>query len=203
MDIANTPRSRNPRGHGERLRDEILEAATALLEGLQDDEALSLRAVARQIGVAAPSVYLHFPNRDALVLAVMERCHAELVAAVDEAALTAPNPAAELRTRARLHVEWGLRHPGLYKVLHESLLNQRADTPAKRELTARTVISIQSCIDSGLAPPGDAASIAFDLRTAIHGMTCQRINQPDSPWPPYQQQIDRFLAALVGLPPPL
>ena len=48
-------RQRNPRGQGERLRDDIIEAASALLA---DPAAppLTLRAVAREVGVAATSV---------------------------------------------------------------------------------------------------------------------------------------------------
>src|SRR5215472_14891710 len=46
-------RQRNPRGQGERLREDIIEAATRLLE---DPAAppLSLRAVAREVGVEVP-----------------------------------------------------------------------------------------------------------------------------------------------------
>jgi hypothetical protein len=33
-------------------------------------------------------------------------------------------------------------------------------------------------------------------------MLTQRINEPDLPWPPAEEQIDRFLAKLVGLTPP-
>lgn len=192
-------RRRNPRGQGERLREEIMSAAARLLEALADDQALSLRAVAREIGVAAPSVYIHFADRDDLVFAVMERCHTGLVADLDAAAARASGPVGRLRARALFHLEWALAHPGLYKVLHESTLNQRVDMPFKRELTERTTTAIQDCIDAGLAPPADAAVLALDLRTAIHGMASLRINQPDFPWPPAATQLDRFLAHLVGI----
>ena len=41
--------------------------------------------------------------------------------------------------------------------------------------------------------------MTLDLRTAVIGMLAQRINEPDLPWPPLPDQIDRFLAKLVGL----
>jgi AcrR family transcriptional regulator len=196
-----SPRSRNPRGKGERLREEIISAATRLLEELADDHALSLRSVARAIGVAAPSVYIHFADRDALVLAVVERCHADLVAAVERAANTAADPAAQLRQRALFHLHWARQHPGLYKVLHESTLNQRADMSFKRDLADRTATAIQRCIDAGVAPPGNAGIMALDLRTAIHGMASLRINQPDFPRSDLEEQVERFLTRLVGIPP--
>src|SRR5437763_16789024 len=97
-----TPAARrrpNARGRGELLRGEIVTAAVGMLDELAEDEALSLRAVARAVSIAATSVYLHFPDRDALVLAAMQRCHEELVGTGDAAAAAAPDPAAALRAR--------------------------------------------------------------------------------------------------------
>src|SRR2546423_14189678 len=98
-----TRRRRNARGQGELLRDEIVTAAVRMLDEVADDEALSLRAVARAVSIAATSVYLHFPDRDTLVLAAMQRCHEELVSTGDAAAEAAPDPAAAPRARIPAH----------------------------------------------------------------------------------------------------
>ena len=50
------PRLRNARGEGDRLRDEILDAAIKVLAGLGPEDAFSLRSVAKQAKIAAPSV---------------------------------------------------------------------------------------------------------------------------------------------------
>ncbi|MEY9872423.1 AcrR family transcriptional regulator [Streptacidiphilus sp. MAP12-33] len=194
-------RGRNPRGQGERLREEIVTAALVLLEELGDDRTLSLRAVAREIGVAATSVYLHFPDRDALLLAALRRCHADLTLAArvaEEAA--APDPVASLRARALVLGTWAHDHPGLYKVLHESTLNQRADTSFRNDIALATTAAVQRCMDAGLAPAADAATVSLDLRAAVHGAVSLRVNQPAHPWPPLEDQVDRFLAGLVGVP---
>ena len=57
-------------------------------------------------------------------------------------------------------------------------------------------------MDAGVASPGDAATVALDLRTAVIGMLSLRINEPDLPWPPFPEQADRFLAKVVGLARP-
>lgn len=173
-----------------------------MLDELADDEALSLRAVARTVSIAATSVYLHFPDRDALVLAAMQRCHEELVRTADEAEVTSQDPAAQLRARILAQYGWAQAHPGLHKVLHESKVNRGPGMPFKEVLVARTTAAIQRCMDAGLAPPADAGTVTFDLRTAIGGMMSQRINEPDLPWPPAIEQVDRFLTKLVGLAPP-
>ena len=53
----------------------------------------------------------------------------------------------------------------------------------------------------GPAAPEDAATVALDLRTAVIGMLSLRINEPDLPWPPFHEQVNRFLYRLVGLAP--
>jgi len=202
MDPTSPPRRKpNARGRGDQLRAEIVEAAARILDDVADDEALSLRAVARAVSIAATSVYLHFPDRDALVLAVLQRCHEQLVAGGDAAAAAAPDPAAALRARILSQAGWAEEHPGLYKVLHESGVHRRLGTPFKNELVERTRTAVQACMDAGLAPVGDAATVTIDLRTAVNGALAQRINEPDLPWSPVVEQIERFLVKLVGLAP--
>ena len=195
------PRGRNPRGQGERLRAEIVDAALRLLDELADDQALSLRAVAREVGIAATSVYIHFADRDALVLAALEHCHAGLLRAVDDAESGAADPVAALRARTALLGAWSREHPGLYKVLHESTLNRRTDMSFKEEMAKRTTAAIRRCMDAGLATHGDAETVSLDLRTAVHGAVSLRVNQPDLTWPPLEEQVDRFLVKLVGISP--
>jgi hypothetical protein len=54
-------------------------------------------------------------------------------------------------------------------------------------------------MDAGLAPGGDAATVSPDLRTAVHGAVSLRVNQPDLPSPPLEEQVERFLTKLVGV----
>jgi AcrR family transcriptional regulator len=196
----NGGRKQNTRGHGDLLREEILTAGVRMLDELGDDQALSLRAVARAVSIAATSVYLYFPDRDALVLAATQRCHEELVAVGDVAeAAHDHHPAAQLRARILAQAEWAQTHPGLYKVLHESAVHRRLGMPFKEVMVERTRTAVQRCMDAGAAPRDDALTVTIDLRTAVNGMLAQRINEPDLPWPPLADQLDRFLTKLVGL----
>jgi AcrR family transcriptional regulator len=183
------PRRPNARGQGELLREEIISAAVQMLGDLADDEALSLRAVARTVSISPTSVYLYFPDRDALVAAAMQRCHAEMLRAADEAEAAHQDPALGLRARILAQAAWVQEHPGIYKVMHES----KVGMPFKEAAFTRTTAAVQRCMDAGVAPPGDAATVA---------MLSLRINEPDLPWPPFPEQADRFLAKLVGLAPP-
>ena len=195
----NATRGRNPRGQGERLRAETVEATLRLLDEMGDDQALSMRAVARAVGVAATSVYIHFADRDTLVVAAMESSHRDLMAALDEAEAAEVDPVAKLRARLTYLGTWVREHPGLYKVLHESALNQRNAMAFKQELGERTTEAVRRCMSAGLAPEGDAAAVALDLRAAVHGAVSLRVNEPHLLWPPLAEQVDRFVVKLLGL----
>ena len=136
-----TRRRRSARGEGDRLREEILVATAALLARMGSDEALSLRAVAREVGVSAPSVYLHFPDKEALLLAVAAELFSEVERALDAAAAQAgDDPVATVVARARAYVEWGLEHPGQYKVLYEGALWRRLDHPQQQQVLGQAAL---------------------------------------------------------------
>jgi AcrR family transcriptional regulator len=64
------------RGEGSELRADII-AAAALIEETGSEQSVTLREVARRIGIAAPSIYEHFPSREAIVYAVVDDCFSQ------------------------------------------------------------------------------------------------------------------------------
>lgn len=110
-------RARNPQGQGGRLRAELIAAADRLIAQTGDVEGLSLRAVAREVGAATPSIYLHFPDKAALVRAVLEMRFAELGEAVRSAVEATPEPAQKLRAGCLAYCRFAIEHPNAYRVL--------------------------------------------------------------------------------------
>jgi hypothetical protein len=86
--------------------------------------------------------------------------------------------------------------------MHES----KVGMPFKEAAFTRTTAAVQRCMDAGVAPPGDAATVALDLRTAVIGMLSLRINEPDLPWPPFPEQAallgSRYLTVTYRIPKP-
>src|SRR6185295_14050813 len=70
MSLQPLKRRRAPRGSGDQLRDEILDATTGLLLETGHAKAVSIRSVAQRVGVTPPSIYLHFADKEALLDAV-------------------------------------------------------------------------------------------------------------------------------------
>lgn len=84
--------ARKPRADAVRNREKILEVASDAFE--QDGVNISMDAIARQAGVGAGTLYRNFPNRSALIAAVLEA-----------RGVHAPEPAADSLARGESALE--------------------------------------------------------------------------------------------------
>ncbi len=82
---------------------------------------MTLRSVAREVGIAAPSIYTHFADRDAIRWAVVERVFAELARRIEQGRDSGgDDPVDQLVGGAEAYVDFGLEHPARYRVLFAS-----------------------------------------------------------------------------------
>jgi AcrR family transcriptional regulator len=193
-------RQRNPRGQGARLRDEIIEAASRLLANPAAPP-LTLRAVAREAGVAATSVYLHFADIESLTLAVAERRFGELVRLQDESREESSDLCQQVRAGCLAYCEFGLAHPGHYQVMFANPLPMPADMPPEAfpgiVAFRRLIDAVARCI--GTEPADEQAFFtALLIWQQLHGIVSLRISRPRFPWPPLAETVteavDRLLA---------
>lgn len=87
-----------------------------------DGADLSLRAVARDVGMVSSAVYRYFPSRDDLLTALVVDAYDELADAADEAERTAPrrDPHVRWMALARGIRAWSLAHPHEFALLYGS-----------------------------------------------------------------------------------
>jgi AcrR family transcriptional regulator len=195
-------RSRNRRGEGARLRVELIEAAARLLESSGNAHALTLAAVAREAGIAAPSIYRHFADRNQLVEAVVADRFQRLDDALLDAMTGVSGPAAALRACCDAYCRFGLDHPGHYQVLFSAKLAldpaRPGDRPGER-VFGRLAAAVQACIDAGAARQGDASVMAVNVWVALHGIVSLRISRPNHAWPPVGTLMNAALSGQAGL----
>lgn len=112
-------RPRNPRGQGPRLREEIRRAGVELLEETGSPDAVTLRAVARRVGIAAPSIYAHFADRDAMHGAMCDAGFDELMARLRRALdpISADRPVERLQAGCRAYLGFAAERPELYRLM--------------------------------------------------------------------------------------
>lgn len=183
--ICVTERSRGKKAsayhHGD-LRQALIDAALAMIEE-RDVASVSLRAVARRVGVTYAAPYHHFEDKRALLAAVAEEGFRELGALMQRAV-------AETEGRSRRdqfhqlglsYVQFALSHPAHFRVMCGPDLKEKEAYP---ELHA----AAQACFDRlmettarALDDPSDATavmSLAVTAWSAVHGLAMLWIDGP-------------------------
>ena len=183
-------------------------AASDLLGELGDPNQLSMRAVAAAAGVTPPSIYLHFADKQELLVAVLRERWTELDGLLAEAAATAEDPFEALRRWCLAYLRFAEERPGHYRVLFSAAAPAGVGDDPETHPGAPTffalVGAVQRCLDAGAptAAARDSWFLALQLWLSGHGLVDLRIGQRfPFPWPPAEEVLDAILADL-GLTAP-
>ncbi|HEX6354929.1 TetR/AcrR family transcriptional regulator [Actinophytocola sp.] len=201
-------RRRNRRGEGAKLRDEIIAAAVELLDEEGDERAVTLRSVARRIGIAAPSIYPHFPDQPAIMLAVV-RLEFDRLAAVLRTAREGggQDPRQRLFAVCHAYLDLAQTHPERYRTmfgglwiapaLGESSLTEEDLVALGAEALQILTDTLGDCVAEGQSTSTDLASDAVALWLGLHGLAHQRAVTRAFPWP--ADIAERIIGALAHL----
>jgi AcrR family transcriptional regulator len=191
-------RRRAPRGSGEQLREEILDATTELLLETGHAKAVSIRSVAQRVGVTPPSIYLHFADKDTLLDAVCARYFEKLDEEMQRVAADQPSMIDVLRAQGLAYVRFALKTPELYRIamMGESREGSDVDMALNTSAFVHMRNSIESLIEECIYPPGDPIAKALELWTAAHGVAALLISRPYLPWGDVEEFADRVLRSV-------
>ena len=196
-------RRRNPRGQGDRLREEIIAVASELIAESGDADQLSLRAVANRIGIAAPSIYRHFADVEHLKMAVVERSFATFNEARDIASASITDPVEALQARCRTYCRFALEYRGPYRFMfsHQAPPANPAEASAGNATFQALAHSIERCQEAGRArATDDSFYLAAQVWADLHGLVLLRMNLPDFPWPAsVEEMAEEAVARLLIL----
>ncbi|SEP47624.1 TetR/AcrR family transcriptional regulator [Amycolatopsis saalfeldensis] len=178
------PRTRNRWGEGDRLRGEILDAASRLLSELGGEDGLTIRGVARAVGIAPASIYQHFTDRSALVEGLLEYEFARMRAAMAAAEASEDPADAVGRVRALVHAycQFAMDNPGHYRLMTANGATQ----PGPDARPRRPLLEVVDLLSAGFArcdaaghplrvPADRAGVIAF---VGAHGRVALFHNSP-------------------------
>jgi AcrR family transcriptional regulator len=194
-------RKRNTRGEGDRLRRELVSAARALLEETGNEDAVTLRAVARRAGVTAPSIYAHFGDAGAILLEVVQEAFGELAGALRAAGSGAATAAERLDALCAAYVQFAAGSPHRYRIMfgrHGSARTGAVAAPrplhelAGAEAIGMLIEALSDCAADGSSASADPRADAVALWTGLHGYASARNALPAFPWP------EGLLPAMVG-----
>ncbi|MFJ9624332.1 TetR/AcrR family transcriptional regulator [Streptomyces sp. NPDC101181] len=166
-------------GARERARAEVTAAIKAEARkqlAAQGAAQLSLRAVARELGMVSSALYRYFPSRDELLTALIVDAYdavGEAAERAERAAGTAP-PAERWTAVACAVREWGLAHPHEYGLIHGSPVPGYSAPAATVEPASRVpmvligIVRTASRADDLTPPP-----LAPGLRADAERMTAE------------------------------
>jgi AcrR family transcriptional regulator len=167
-----------PYHHGD-LRAALVEAGLTLLASREGGE-LSMREVARSVGVSANAVYGHFPDKAALMRALAAEGLRQLAAAQRIAADEAGGGAVGFEATGRAYVRFAVANPALFRLIfsnpaHLDLLSEPSDDVPD----AMAFLRANAAVIAG--PDGDASLIALRAWSLAHGLAMLML---DSQVPP-------------------
>jgi AcrR family transcriptional regulator len=111
--------------------------AVVALAAEQNPNDITTAAIAKRMGLTQGALFRHFPNKDAILQAVMEWVAERLLSRVDKAIQLKSSPLAALEAMFMTHVEFVVEHPGVPRMLFGEL--QRAEETGPKRM-AQTLI---------------------------------------------------------------
>ncbi len=164
---------------GESTHARLLGAARDLVLEAGPDH-ISLREVARRVGISAPAVYRHFENKDALIAAACAQGF-QVFASYLVRALSERTALGRLRASGRLYLHFGLENQQDYRFIFMS----RGVVDAKGGLaeandeatTFRFLVDrVSECMREKVLRKGDSDVVAATIWAHVHGLVSLRIS---------------------------
>lgn len=175
-------KARDSYHHGD-LRTALIGEGLKLLEK-RDLEALSLREVARNVGVSATAVYRHFPSKEDLLKALAEHGLSLLAEQQRWAAAKAKGSAAFAQT-GRAYVRFALANPNLFRLIFTHTPSRlRPDVESPVGSPARL---LRGYVARGLGPEATEEQVfvaALRAWSLVHGLSMLILDE----------QVDRKVA---------
>ena len=165
---------------GEQRRAGTVEAVIELASEQNPDE-ITTTAIAKRMGLSQGALFRHFPNKDAILQAVLTWVSERLLSRIDKA-VKGKGALKALEAAFMTHIDFVAEHPGAPRMLFGEL--QRAKvTPAKK--MARTLIAsygqrIEAIIEQGkdegeLDAELDCKAAAITFIGIIQGLVMQSL----------------------------
>lgn len=192
-----TRRQRSARGSGAELRAEIIDATKQLLARTGHVDAVSIREIAKIVGVSSPSIYRHFADKDQLIESVVAQVFEDLDA--EMLAVSNPNdsPMERLRQQGLAYVRFAREHPEQYRLaMTPGETAGAVDQVLTSSAFAHLAATVTECMNLGVVTPGDPVPVVLELWTSAHGIASLLIAKPYLPWGDVEAFADRVMRSI-------
>jgi AcrR family transcriptional regulator len=171
--------------------EEILKTAVHLVEH-GDAHGLSLRAVAAELGVKAPSLYRYFPDKEALEVAVAEEILDVMLGEFRAASVTA-DPATRFRRMTEVYLRFARERFPLYVFVMQNRHPERYGSGA-----GKAIWNLLLEAASGVSGQPDDTAAAVATWAFLHGYATLEHSGafgPSGPKGGWERGVDAFLSS--------
>lgn len=177
---------RKPKGEGHERRAEILAAAERIFVE-HGYEGATIRKIADEVGLSSTALYMHFPDKGAILQEISRQAFETLRAANDRAMAQSGPAEDRLRRMMRAYVEFGFDNPNAYRLVYMTRPAELQEAPqsSARELGTELFRSFERVVEELEA----AGRLRVDARTAAqalwaggHGVVSLMISKPYFDW---------------------
>jgi AcrR family transcriptional regulator len=204
---------RKRRGEGADRRDEIVEAATAILVE-HGYEGVSMRKVAAAVGISSTALYLYFKEKDELLDTVCYRVFSSIAPVLDALLASDGEPIELLRQGLRMYLRFGIANPDQYRVVfltkrphdhwdHLAPLHHIDRWGQPRVNTFMYLVEgLRRCMEAGQIRKADLVATAETVLAAQHGLLALLILSPEQKWSDTDLLVEQNVELILrGLAP--
>ena len=160
-------------------------------------ESFSLRQLAADLGYSAGALYLYFPDKGALLDALVDHAFVQLSAALG-AVEPSRSPVEVLERTLEAYIRWGLAHPDEYRFAFIRPRRTTAGTFKPHQAFDRMRELVGACRKLRGFQNIDVETTSQILWTAAHGLTAALISLPQFPWIDRDRLIAETIETLVA-----
>jgi AcrR family transcriptional regulator len=161
--------------HHGNLKEALISAGLEILaeKGM---EGLSLRNVAKRIGVSHAAPYNHFHDKQALLAAISTAGHEQLHQTLMETFEKSKDTSTEIILEiAWVYLEFAMEDPDKFKLMFSGALEDQRNHPAYMEIAQKSISLFEEiiafCQGKGQLAEGNVQRLAVKLWSTTHGFT--------------------------------
>lgn len=163
------------------LREKILDTSRHLLYN-DGHTSLSMRGIAKKVGVSATSIYLHFDNKDHLLHTLIEESVEVLSVSIEERVNHNSDVISQFEAIIQGYVDFALSHPEKYQIIYMVRSEAMARYPKEKFRKARRcyellVRVIEAGVREGVMEEDEPLTAAYSIWAQLHGVISVVLNQ--------------------------